>query len=149
MQCAIARAAGLTIARKKEPSFFNPAFTLKHTPTYFMSINFFFRSPVFPVIFDIGMGAACAETPSDLESYLIKYGSRTNTDGELIDYHYEGFMLIPDKLLVSPLTMKKKYTKKDLLQFLRIVVPSLNQQRLDAYSKESVFILAIKALQKN
>ena len=43
------------------------------------------------------MGAACAENPSELESYLIKYGSRNNTHGELIDMHYEGFMVIPDK----------------------------------------------------
>lgn len=113
-----------------------------------MSLNFFFRSPVFPVIFDIGMGAACAETPSDLESYLIKHSSRSNTDGVLIDFHYEGFMVIPDKLLVSPLTMKKKYTKKEVLQFCGVADPSLNQKRLDAYSKESIFILAIKALQK-
>jgi hypothetical protein len=61
-----------------------------------MILNFFFRSPVFPVIFDIGMGAACAETPSHLESYLIKYGSGNNTHGALIDFYYEGFTIIPD-----------------------------------------------------
>ena len=124
-------------------------FTLKHAQTYLMSLNFFFRSPVFPVIFDIGLGAACAENPSELESYLIKYGSRNNTHGELIDMHYEGFMVIPDKLLVSPLTMKKKYSKKELLQFCGIADPALNQKRLDTCSKESIFILAVKALQKN
>ena len=114
-----------------------------------MSLNFFFRSPVFPVIFDIGMGAAHAKTPSELESYLIKYGSRNNTHGELIDFHYEGFTIIPDKLFVSPLTMKKRYSKKELLQFCGIADPSLNQKRLDTCSKESIFILAVKALKKN
>jgi hypothetical protein len=113
-----------------------------------MSLNFFFRSPVFPVIFDIGTGAAYAETPSDLESYLREHGPRNNTDGKLIDFHYEGFMIIPDKFFVSPLTMKKKYSKKEVLQFCGVADPSLNQKRLDAYSKESVFIFAIKALQK-
>ena len=113
-----------------------------------MSLNFFFRSPVFPVIFDIGMGAVCAETPAELKSYLIKYGSRNNTHGELIDSHYEGFMIIPDKLFVSPLTMKKRYSKKELLQFCGISDPTLNQKSLDTYSKESIFIIAIKALQK-
>ena len=94
------------------------------------------------------MGAVCAETPSDLESYLIEYGSGNNTHGELIDFHYEGFTIIPDKLFVSPLTMKKKYSKKELLQFCGIADPALNQKRLDTCSKESIFILAIKALQK-
>ena len=98
------------------------------------------------------MGAAHAKTPSELESYLIKDGSRNNTHGELIDFHYEGFTIIPDKLFVSPLTMKKRYSKKELLQFCGIADPSdpsLNQKRLDTCSKESIFILAVKALQKN
>jgi hypothetical protein len=45
--------------------------------------------------------------------------------------------------------MKKRYSKKELLQFCGIADPSLNQKRLDICSKESIFILAIKALQKN
>ena len=113
-----------------------------------MKLDFIFRSPVFPVIFDIGMGAACAETPSDLESYLTKHASRCNTHGALIDLRYEGFMVIPDKLLVSPMTMKKRYTKKEVLQFCGIADPTMNQKSLDAYSKESVFIFAVKSLQK-
>jgi hypothetical protein len=57
-------------------------------------------------------------------------------------------MVIPDKLLVSLLTMKKKYSKKELLQFCGIADPALNQKRLDTCSKESIFILAVKVLQK-
>jgi hypothetical protein len=113
-----------------------------------MSLNFFFRSPVFPVIFDIGMGAACAETPSNLESYFTKHCSRSDTYGVLIDLHYEGFTIIPDKFFVSPLTMKKRYTKKELLKFCGIADSSMNQKKLDIYSKESVFIFAFKSLQK-
>jgi hypothetical protein len=114
-----------------------------------MSINFLFRSPVFPVILDIGMGAACAETPSDLERYLIQYGSHDNEHREIIDFHYEGFSVIPDKLFVSPLTMKKKYTKKELLKFCGITDPALNQRRLDIYSKEEIFMFIVKLLHKN
>jgi hypothetical protein len=45
--------------------------------------------------------------------------------------------------------MKKRYSKKELLQFCGIADPSLNQKRLDTCSKESIFILSVKALQKN
>ncbi len=114
-----------------------------------MNINFFFRSPVFPVILDIGMGATCSETPSDLESYLVEHGSADTTHRTLIDSSYEGFSIIPAKLYVSPLTLKKKYTKKELLQFCGINDPALSQKRLDAYSKEDIFRLIVKVSQKN
>jgi hypothetical protein len=45
--------------------------------------------------------------------------------------------------------MKKKYSKKELLQFCGIADPSLNQKRFDTCSKESIFILAVEALKKN
>jgi hypothetical protein len=113
-----------------------------------MSINFFFRSPVFPVILDIGKGATCSESPSDLESCLIQYGSSDTSHRTLIDFNYEGFSIIPAKLYVSPLTMKKNYSKKELLQFCGINDPAINQKRLDAYSKEHIFMLILKSITK-
>ena len=111
-------------------------------------MNFFFRSPVFPVVFDIGKGVSVAQKPADLKKYLIQYGSTVSDLGRLIDSRYEGFSVIPDRLFVSPLTMKKNYTKKELLEFCGIKDAPLNQTRLDRYSKEDVFMLAVKALKK-
>ena len=108
-------------------------------------MNFFFRSPVFPVVLDIGKGLAVAQTPADLKNYLIQYGSTVSDHGRLIDSRYEGFSVIPDRLFVSSLTMKKKYTKKEFLEFCGIEDASLNQTCLDRYSKEDVFMLAVRA----
>ena len=114
-----------------------------------MSINFFFRSPVFPIILDIGKGAACAQTPADLEDYLIQHGSSDTTHRVIIDFKYEGFSVVPAQILVTPLALKKNYSKRELLEFCGVSDPTLNQSRLDRYSKADIFMLIVKLSEQN
>jgi hypothetical protein len=111
-------------------------------------MDFFFRAPVFPVVTNIGKGAVCFQTPSSLQNYLEQHGADDHTPHPLIDFSYEGFTLIPARFFVSPLTMKKKYTKKELLTFCGVRIETLNQKGLDGYSKGDIFNLISMVSQK-
>ena len=113
-----------------------------------MSINFIFRSPVFPIIFDSGKGHVCVKSPLDLERYLIQNCSSDTTHRQIIDSRYEGFSVNPAKLYVSPLTLKKNYSKKELLDLCGVSGSILNRNQLDRHSKEDIFRLIMNLSEK-
>lgn len=77
-------------------------------------LNYFFRKPKYPVICDIDGYVIAAKN----EKSFVKCLSEVNQDSDktynLLDSTAEGWAFMPKHMLVSPLTFKKKWTKKEL-----------------------------------
>lgn len=111
-------------------------------------MHFLFRAPVFPVVFNVGSGAVCADTAEELSLYLKKHGSTIDKECALIDCRWEGFGLYPKDLTVSPLTFKKRYSKRELLLFCGITQEQLAITKLNNYSREQIFDFIIDQAHK-
>lgn len=83
-------------------------------------MRYLFRSPIYPVILKVGPGAVCSATPKDLESYLKRNATKLPDECALIDYQWEGWTLYPKESIVSPMTLTKRYTKREFLLFCGI-----------------------------
>lgn len=78
-------------------------------------LNYLFRKPKYPVICDIDGYVIAAKN----EKSFLKSLSEVNEDSEktynLLDSTAEGWAFMPKHMLVSPLTFKKQWTKKELI----------------------------------
>jgi hypothetical protein len=78
-------------------------------------LNYFFRKPKYPVICDIDGYVIAAKN----EKSFVKRLPEVNQDSEktynLLDATAEGWAFMPKHMLVSPLTLKKQWTKKELI----------------------------------
>lgn len=78
-------------------------------------LNYLFRKPKYPVICDIDGYVIAAKS----EKSFVKGLSGVNHDSEktynLLDTTAEGWAFVPKHMLVSPLTFKKQWTKKELI----------------------------------
>lgn len=78
-------------------------------------LNYLFRKPKYPVICDIDGYIIAAKS----EKLFLKSLTEVNKDSEktynLLDSTAEGWAFVPKHMLVSPLTFKKQWTKKELI----------------------------------
>lgn len=78
-------------------------------------LNYLFRKPKYPVICDVDGYVIAAIS----EKSFVKCLSEVNQDSEktynLLDSTAEGWAFVPKYMLVSPLTFKKQWTKKELI----------------------------------
>lgn len=115
-------------------------------------VRFFFRSPKFPVICDVQGVLICAKTPEKLSEEV---GSIELPRGEylpFIDAAAEGWIFDTDHKIVSPLTFKKHWTKKEVIELfnrsktarqkgLEYPVRSLSSKRFDRIADEIVELI--------
>lgn len=115
-------------------------------------IRFFFRSPKFPVICDVQGVLIGAKTPGKLSEEV---GSIDLPQGEylpFVDAAAEGWVLDTDHKIVSPLTFKKHWTKKEVIELfnksrtarqggLEYPVRSLYSKRFDQIVGEIVELI--------
>ena len=112
-------------------------------------IQFLFRRPKFPVICDAQGVLIGAETP---KQFLDQVRSIKLPSGEqlpFVDTSSEGWVLDTDCMIVSPLTVKKVWTKKEVIamfnksktareQGLKYPARSLSSKRFDRIIVEIV-----------
>ena len=57
----------------------------------------------------------------------------------LIDCRWEGWVLYPKEALISPMTLKKRYSKREFLLFCGISEEQLTITNLNRYSRDQIF----------
>jgi len=78
-------------------------------------IKYFFRSPVFPVICNVGEVLVGAESPDQLDAHLSSLDLPADSQLPMVDADAEGWVFDTTHYIVSPLTFKKRWTKKEVI----------------------------------
>ena len=80
-----------------------------------MTVSSLFRKPKFPIICDIDGNLIAAKSISGFEKQLSAYNMCNGTRYPVIDITGEGWSFYSDLMVISPLTMKKKWFKKEVI----------------------------------
>lgn len=79
-------------------------------------IRFWPRKPRFPVIIDTGVELVGVKTGAECSRLVARVGvSQKDTSTPVIDATAEGFGFYPQLMTVSALTMKKRWTKSEII----------------------------------
>jgi len=78
-------------------------------------LRFFYRKPKFPVLCDVQGVLIGARTPSKLSEAIASIKLPAGEYLPFIDASAEGWALVVDLMTVSPLTFKKRWTKKEVI----------------------------------
>jgi len=78
-------------------------------------IKYFFRLPVFPVICDVGEMLVGADSPEQLEAHLASLDLPLESQLPVVDANAEGWVFDTTHQIVSPFTIKKRWTKKEVI----------------------------------
>lgn len=116
-------------------------------------IKYFFRSPVFPVICDVGKVLVGADSPEQLETQLASLDLPAESQLPLVDASAEGWVFDTTHQVVSPLTFKKRWTKKEVIAMFNASTAarklgeqyserSLSAKRFDRIMGEIVALIA-------
>lgn len=81
-----------------------------------MNVSFLFRKPKFPIICDIDGYVIAATSKSSFEKQLSAFESFNESGFPLIDVSGEGWSFHPEHMAISPLTSKKKWFKKEIIE---------------------------------
>jgi len=124
-------------------------------------IRFLFRHPRFPVICDAQDVVIAAETPKQLYDQICSNELPLGEQIPVIDVTSEGWVLHTELMVVSPLTLKKRWTKKEVIEVfnksktakeagLKYPLKSLSSKRFDWIAREIVKLIlsANKPLQR-
>ena len=124
-------------------------------------IRFFFRRPKFPVICDVQGTLIGAQTPGKLAEVVDSIELPKGEQLPFIDADAEGWVLDTDHMIVSPLTFKKHWTKKEVIEVfnksktarqaeLEYPVKSLSSKRFDRIVGDIVeLILIAKSVERD
>lgn len=115
-------------------------------------IQFLFRRPKFPVICDAQGVLVGAGTPKQLSEQLASIELTAGEQIPFIDATAEGWVLDVDHMIVSPLTFKKSWTKKEVIELfngsktarqagLEYPTTSLSSKRFDRIVREIVKLI--------
>ncbi len=81
-----------------------------------MKLQYFFRSPEFPVLIINENELFVATSNKILAIILDKHDFSRQEYYNLIDSHNEGWAFFQKEYVISPLVIKKQWTKKELIQ---------------------------------
>ncbi len=94
-------------------------------------VDFFFRLPKFPIIVRGGDGRLVAATSRrHAERALVPELFPGEESYDVIDARGEGFILEGELMMISPLTMKARWTKKEIIELYNAGVDSGSGQAL-------------------
>ena len=79
-------------------------------------IQYLFRKPKYPVIVDIDGNLVCGKSASTLARRLSKTLNLQEKTYNTIDSAGEGWAFYPRQWLLSPLTLKKRWTKLEIVK---------------------------------
>ena len=117
-----------------------------------MPVKYFFRYPNFPIICNFDNFIVVASNSDEFELLLLENKFIEDKIYNIIDSNAEGWAFHADLKVISPLTIKKKWTKKELIQLfnnrsnkklnsLQYPEKSLSAKRFDKILSEIVSIL--------
>ena len=103
-------------------------------------MNFFFRMPKFPILLDTGTELIALHTAAECEVRLPALPLAGEGPRPVIDATAEGFAFYPHLETITPLTMKKNWTKAEIISLYNArrhpgapaYAPSLSARRLTA-----------------
>jgi hypothetical protein len=112
-------------------------------------IRFIFRRPEFPVICDAQGVLIGAQTPKQLHHQIRSIELSQGEKLPVVDATGEGWVLHTDLMILSPLTFKKRWTKKEVIELfnksqtakqagLEYPLRSLSSKRFDRIAGEIV-----------
>jgi len=78
-------------------------------------LTYIFRKPKFPIICDIDRVLIAAKSERAFTTQLDRLKFDINKSYNLISISGEGWMFLPKQAAISPLTAKKKWTKKEVI----------------------------------
>jgi hypothetical protein len=78
-------------------------------------MNFLFRKPRFPIIVVTDDGLLGARTASECAKKLAKVTFASDAPRPVIDSNAEGFSLHPERMMISPFAMKKRWSKAEII----------------------------------
>jgi hypothetical protein len=99
-------------------------------------INYLFRKPKYPVICDIDGYVIAAKSEKTLVKYLLEVELDLKRTYNLVDSTAEGWVFSPEHMFVSPLTFKKKWSKKDVISIFNNRINSSSEEV--QYSEKSL-----------
>lgn len=76
-------------------------------------MNFFWRKPAFPVLVDTGTELIVLRTAGEGDRLLP--GLEKDVKMDVIDAKVEGFAYVPQHHTITPLTLKKSWTKAEII----------------------------------
>ena len=78
-------------------------------------IEYLFRRPEFPLICDVHGVLIGAQTPEQFEGAVSTLSLPAGEDLPVVDASGEGWALHVEYMAVSPMTLKKRWTKKEVI----------------------------------
>jgi len=78
-------------------------------------INHFFRKPKYPVIINVDGILVCGKSAITLSRRLSEIKSMKSDSYHAIDSSVEGWAFIPEHWVISPMTLKKRWTKLEII----------------------------------
>lgn len=105
------------------------------------AMNFLFRKPRFPIIVDTGTGLIGAKSWVAFERQMATVTFADTAPRDVIDSSVEGFVLLPEHMVFSPLTFKKRWTKA-------AIIGLYNSQKGPGRPEYSIKSLGSKSLEK-
>ena len=81
-----------------------------------MELRYLFRKPAFPMVTNIEGHFIGTNTPKDLIIKLGKIPLDQEKSYDMVDSTGEGWSLYSPKMVISPLTMKKRWTKREIIK---------------------------------
>jgi hypothetical protein len=99
-------------------------------------LNYLFRKPHYPVICDIDGYVIAAKSEKSLVKHLSEIELDLEKTYDLVDSTAEGWVFSPKHMFVSPLTLKKKWSKKDVISIFNNRINSSSEEV--QYSEKSL-----------
>ena len=81
-----------------------------------MELQFFFRKPKFPMVGNIKGHFIGARNARELSCKLAEIQLNEEESYDLVDFTGEGWSLYASKMIISPLTLKKQWTKLEIIK---------------------------------
>jgi len=115
-------------------------------------VRYLFRQPRFPVICDIEGVLIGAESPDEFVEQLSGLKLQLNKQLPVIDATGEGWGFYTDVMVISPFVIKKRWTKKEIINMFngsdtarslgrQYSTKSLSSKRLDLIVRQIVEII--------
>jgi hypothetical protein len=116
-------------------------------------IRYFFRMPRFPLLLDTGNELLALRSPDECEARLPPL-ALTGPPLPVIDAEAEGFAFYPDLGTITPLTLKKDWTKAEIVALYHArkrpgapaYVRSLPNRKLSAVVSDIVALVMVDGL---
>ena len=115
-------------------------------------VSFLFRKPQFPIICDIDGHLIAAKSKTGFEKQLPTLEGFNKSEFPVIDISGEGWSFYPEHMAISPLTLKKKWFKKELIAIFNNLKnntdnvtyseKSLSAKRFDKIFRDIVVLLS-------